>query len=166
MAEKDKLFSTEVKHTGIFDFKELYLFMHTWLTDELSMDLFEKKYVEKITGNTKEVEFQWESEVKLTDYFKFEMTVKAKVQDLEKVQVQKGNAKINTNKGRLEIKIGGILVRDYNGKFESTAFQKFLRGIYEKWVIPSRVKQYQGKILEESNEFVGQIKAFLDLESK
>ncbi|MEK6847833.1 MAG: hypothetical protein AABX50_01770, partial [Nanoarchaeota archaeon] len=62
--------------------------------------------------------------------------------------------------------IKGILVRDYNGKFETTAFKKFLRSIYEKWVIPSSIDEYQAKIASDSDGFLNQAKAYLDLEGK
>ena len=60
----------------------------------------------------------------------------------------------------------GVLVRDYNGKFETTAFKKFLRSIYEKWVIASSIEHYEDKIIGACDEFLSQTKAYLDLEGK
>ena len=74
--------------------------------------------------------------------------------------------KVSTNKGSVEMKIAGTLSRDYKGKFETTAFRKFLREIYEKWIIPSRIDEFQGKIAMECDEFLSQAKAYLDLEGK
>ena len=62
--------------------------------------------------------------------------------------------------------IKGTLVKDYEGKFEKTSTQKFMRSIYEKWVIHSRVKEYEDKLMNDCNEFLAQAKAFLDLEGK
>jgi isocitrate dehydrogenase len=70
------------------------------------------------------------------------------------------------NKGSVEVSVKGNLLRDYKGKFEKTASQKFMRSIYEKWVIYSRIKEYEGKLIEDCNEFLAQAKAFLDLEGK
>ena len=68
--------------------------------------------------------------------------------------------------GEIEIKVSGILVRDYQGKFEKDATRKFLRGIYEKWVIPARIEHYEDKIIGQCDEFLSQAKAYLDLEGK
>jgi len=64
------------------------------------------------------------------------------------------------------LRVDSNLIRDYKGRFEMSAFNKFLRSIYEKWVIVSRVKGFENKIREDSDEFIGQAKAYLDLEGK
>ena len=54
MAEKDTIFSGKFKYGGFFDFKEFYKFCHDWLVEELRLDLYELKYVEKLKeGNKK-----------------------------------------------------------------------------------------------------------------
>jgi hypothetical protein len=60
----------------------------------------------------------------------------------------------------------GVLVRDYQGKFEKNAFQVFLRTAYEKWIIPGRIDQMEAKLFGDCDEFLAQAKAFLDLEGK
>ena len=75
-------------------------------------------------------------------------------------------AKVKTNKGSVEVKLSGTLVRDYQGKFEKTYLSKFLRSIYEKWVIPSRVEEYEDKLVGDCDEFLTQVKSYLDLEGK
>jgi len=123
-------------------------------------------HLEKLTGDSKKMEINWTGTKKLTDYFKLEANISFKVSGLTKVEINQNGAKVQTNKGRVEVSIQGILIRDYQGKFEKSAFQKFLRGIYEKWVIPSRIEEYEGKIILSLDEFLSQTKAFLDLEGK
>ena len=77
-----------------------------------------------------------------------------------------GNAKVSTNKGSVEIGIKGILARDYEGKMETSGFQKFLRGIYDKWVIPARIKEFEERLITSCDNFLSQAKAYLDLEGK
>ena len=76
------------------------------------------------------------------------------------------DTKIETNKGSVEIKTKGTLVRDYKGKFEGNFFQKFVRSIYEKWVITSRIREFEEKLIGDCDEFLAQAKAYLDLEGK
>ncbi|MCK4647723.1 hypothetical protein KAT24_02230 [Candidatus Pacearchaeota archaeon] len=166
MAEKDTIFSSKIKYQGIFSFKDFYAFCYDWLTEETNLEIAEDKYSEKISGESKNIDIEWTGIRKLTDYFKFEAKIKFKVIGLAEVEIQEGSTKIKTNKGSVQIDIKGILVRDYEGKFEHTAGKKFLRSIYEKWVIPSRIIEYENKIAGDCDEFLNQAKAYLDLEGK
>lgn len=166
MAEKDKIFSSKVKYEGLMDFKEFYKFCYQWLSEEFALDVIENKYAEKISGDSKNIKVEWMGTRKVTDYFKFQIEVKFEVLNLTNVEITQDGKKIKMNKGSVEIKIAGTLVRDYEGKFEKTPTQKFMRAIYEKWVIYSRIKEYEGKLIEDCNEFLSQAKAFLDLEGK
>ena len=166
MAEKEEIYSSGIKYKGIFSFKDYYKFCYEWLTEEVGLDLGEKKYKEQVVGNSKNIEIKWEGTKKITDYFKWVIKVSFLILDLQEVEIQKGSAKIKSNKGSVKVKISGTLVRDYNGEFSNSGFKKFLREIYDKWVIPSRIKEYEDKLAKDSDEFLAQAKAWLDLEGK
>lgn len=166
MAEKDTIFSSKIKYDGIFSFKDFYAFCYDWLTEEMGLDILEDKYAEKLSGSSKNIDVEWSGSRKVTDYFKFEVKVKFKIVALTEVEIQDGGIKIKTNKGSVEVKTKGVLVRDYEGKFEKKAFQKFMRSVYEKWVIVSRINEYENKIAGDCDEFLNQAKAYLDLEGK
>jgi hypothetical protein len=164
--EEETVFSTKVKYNGIFNFPEFYRFCYDWLKDDMNLDIAEKKYSEKIKGDAKDIEIEWEGTKTVTDYFKNKVKVTYRIIGLTKVDVMQGNAKVSTNKGSVEIGVKGILMRDYEGKMERTAFQKFLRGIYDKWVIPARIKEFEERVIMSCDNFLGQAKAWLDLEGK
>ncbi len=166
MAEKDTIFSSSVKYNGVFSFKDVYKFCYEWLKEETGLDISEDKYKEKLTGDSKNIDVEWTGEKKVTDYFKFEIKVGFEIKDLTKVEIVQDNRKVQTNKGGVKISVKGILVRDYQGKFETNAFQKFLRSIYEKWVITSRIDQMEEELVGGCDDFLGQTKAYLDLEGK
>jgi len=164
--EKEKLFTSKVKFTGVFKFADFYLFCYEWLRDETGLILTEKKYSEKIIGDGKTLEIEWNGTRELTDYFKFEAELKIRVLNLKEVEISEGNRKVKANSGILELEMKGNLLRDYKGKFEKTWLQKFLRSIYEKLVIPARIEQFQEKINNDCDEFLAQAKAYLDLIGK
>jgi len=168
MAEKDKLFSSKIKYNGIFSFGDFYKFCFEWLRDETGLgdSLIEEKYAEKLSGDSKNIDVEWSGSRKMTDYFKMEVKVAFRIIGLTNIEVTDGNRKIKTNKGSVEVSIKGTLVKDYQSRFEKSAIQKFLRGIYEKTVIPSRVSEYEGKVMGDCDEFLAQAKAYLDLEGK
>jgi len=166
MVEKETIFSSRIKYNGIFSFKDLYKFCYDWLTEETGLLLVEEKYEEKLAGDAKEMKIDWVGTKKVTDYFKFEIKIRFILEKLTKIEITRDGAKVEANKGTVKIEVKGDLIRDYEGKFETTAFKKFLRSIYEKWVIPSRIEQYEDKIIEDCDEFLNQTKAYLDLEGK
>lgn len=166
MVEKDIVFSSNVKSKGIFSFKDLYKFCYDWLSQEAGLDVAETKYAEKLSGDSKELEIKWEGTKKVTDYFKFEIKVKFEVEDLKDVEAVQNGVKIKTNKGAVKISVTGTLLKDYEGKWETSPFRKFMRDIYEKWVITSRVSQYEDKLAGNCDEFLSQVKAYLALLGK
>ncbi len=166
MAEKEQIFSSKIKSKGFFDFPEFYKFCYLWLNEEKEFDLAETAYKEKIKGDAKEIDIEWKGSSKRTDYFKFEIKVEFKILGLTDVEIVKDGIKIKTNNGEVELKIKGTLVRDYDGKFEKSSTQKFLRSVYEKWIIPSRIDEYETKLISTCDEFLSQAKAFLDLSGK
>lgn len=166
MAEKDTIFSSKIKYGGIFLLSDFYNFCYDWLKEETGLDISEDKYTEKLSGDSKNIKIKWTGTRKVTDYFKFEVVVEFDIVGLTNVEINQDNKKIKTNKGSVEVKIKGTLIRDYQGKFETTAFKKFLRSIYEKWVITSRIDQFEEKLVKDCDEFLSQAKAYLDLEGK
>ena len=166
MAEKDTVFSSKMKYSGIFSFKDFYKFCHEWLTQETGLSISEEKYSEKITGDSKEIDVVWAGEKKITEYFKVEAKIEMKVLGLTQVELEQKGIKTKTNKGEIEVKIKGVLSKDWQGKFETSAYKKFMRGIYQKWIIASEIDEYMGKIAGDSDEFLSQAKEFLDLEGK
>ncbi len=166
MAEEEEIFSSSIKYGGVFLFSDFYKFCYDWLVDEVGLKVTEGKYVEKIKGETKDIDVIWTGVKEVTDYFKFKINVEFKILQLKKVQAMQNNAKIDTNEGVVQIKTKGTLIRDYKGKFEHNAFKKFLRAIYEKWVISSRVNEFEDKLAGACDEFLSQAKAYLDLEGK
>lgn len=166
MPEAEEIFSSRVKYRGIFSFKDFYKFCYEWLTQEPEFLIKEAKYVEKIMGDAKDIDVEWRGLKKVTDYFQFKITVKFKIVGLKNVEINQEGVKIKTNSGDVEVSMKSNLVRDYEGKFERSGYRKFLRSIYEKWIIPSRIEQYETKLISRSDEFLGQAKAWLDLEGR
>lgn len=167
MAEKDQIFKSSLKHRGIFKFADFYKFCYDWLMEETDMTVIaEEKYKEVLKGNEKEMEIEWSGWKKFTDYFRFDTKVKFEIKMLKEIEIIKDGKKIKTNSGEVKMTTKGILVKDYQGKFEKTATLKFLRGVYEKWVVTSRVDEFEDEIGSDCNEFMEQAKAWLDLEGK
>lgn len=163
MVEKDVLFKQKVKHTGIFDFKETYRILYEWLVDQ-GYDLNEKTYKEVIgAGGAKEIEIEWEATKKVSDYFKFMLEIKWHPLGVKDVEVEIDGVKQKMQKGQFEIEVKSTLLKDYEERWSNRPFFKFIRGLYDKYIIKERIESYEGRLIGEMDEFVAQCKSFLAL---
>jgi len=165
MGEKEKVTELKVKHSGVFDFREVYSFLYTLLSD-LEYIVEEKNYAEKTKGDQKEIEVNWLAKKKISDYFRFIIKVDVRTFRMANADVVKDGVKTSVNKGDFEVKFTAFLDKDYENRWENTAFLKFLRGLYEKYIIKSTVGAYSAMLEEEANSLSNQTKALLDLTGK
>lgn len=163
---KDIKFSTSIKYVGIFNFKDFYEFCFNWLKDEMQMTVIEKEYEEKVKGNEKELKIKWTAISKPAEYFHYNVNVEFVIRFLTDVEITQGGKKIKTNSGEVKVKINGVLVKDPEGQFETGGKMKVWRAMYEKFLIPSRIKQYEDGLIAKTSEFAAQVKSFLDIEGR
>jgi len=164
MVEKDKVWSGKLKHSGIIDFSELYAFAYNWLVEE-EYFVVEKVYNEKITGSGKEIEIKWVASRKISDYFRFQLKFTWRI-ILVPVEVERNGKRAKAESAKLEIKIEGVLEKDYEHRWENSSFLKFLRGVYDRYIIRGRIEDYETKLYLEIEEFRKEIKSFLVLSGK
>lgn len=166
MAEKDVLIKEVIKYAGYSDFKNLYSYAHDWIKGE-KYSVTEDQYVEKVKGNSKEVEVYWTASKKITDYFKSELSIKWRILGMEDVEVEVAGKKTKMNKfAEIKIEIKGILIHDYSNQWNRTPQTNFLKGLYHKYIIPERKKQMEDKVEDDVKDFKEEIKAFLELTGK
>ena len=166
MVEKNVVFSSKIKYEGIFSFADFYKFCYDYITEELDFGVAENEYSEKLKGDTKELAIEWEGEIKITDYFKYVIKVNFLIFNLANIEVQQEGKKKKTNKGILSVAVKGTMVSDYDGKYETSPMLRFFRGVYEKWIIPSKIEQIEEKLISDCDDFLSQAKAYLALEGK
>jgi len=163
MGHKEQVFKTEVEHDGIFDFKKLYNFAYDFLKSK-NYDVVESSYAEKISGDSKEIDVKWEIEKKVTDYVKYIGKLKMTLKNLKAVEIQKNGVKENSNKGSIKVALNGEIETDYRGAWEGSPSLKFMRGIYDKFIVNKRVGQLTEGYASDLDDLVGQVKSFLVLE--
>ena len=165
MVEVSPVYEGKVVHNGIFDFKSLYNFLYDWFS-HYNYTVIEQKYSEKIKPDGKEVEILWLCLRKISDYFRFRIKVRIFILGLAGVEAVRDGVKVKRDKGEIEIKFTSFLERDYEHKWEVNPITKFFRGIYDKYVIKSRLESYEDAIFAEVDEAIAQVKSFLALEGR
>ena len=158
MATKDEVLSSKVKHKGIWKYSDVYAMVFDWLKSN-KYDVGEGLYKE-VVGEGKDIDIEWEAEKKVTDYFKFVINIKWKIIGMKDAEVEVDGKVQKMNKGEIGLTIKANFVSDYDGKWV-TPMHKLFRGIYEKYIIDSNVKQYKKKLEDETTELINDIKSFL-----
>ena len=167
MGDIDQICEGKVTHDGFFDFKSLYNFLYEYINEDEGYFIIEKKYVEKLKGDAKDIEIEWECTKKINDYFRIKIKAKFRLFGLASIEVQdsEGNKK-KTNKGSFEIKVAGYLERDYENKWDESPIMKFLRSIYDRYIIKTRIDSFEMKVKGDCDDIFAQTKSFLALEGK
>jgi hypothetical protein len=165
MTDKDLILKEKVEHVGLFDFKGFYAFAHSWFKDE-KYGVTEEKYSEKVKGNARDLRIEWKATKTLSDYFKIEQAIVFEIWGMTDVEAEIDGEKKKMNKGTVGAEIKGALVRDHDSKWESSPQWRFLREIYNKYIIPSRVEKMEDKVRGDVQTFKDELKAYLDLLGK
>ena len=162
MAQKKEVYKEKLKQTGYWKYTDIYDALFHWLKDH-NYKVFEELYSEKLLSNGKEVIIKWKAERKITDYFKFQHILDWHILGMKDTDVEIDGKKVSTQKGEVEIIFKANLIKDYEKRWEDKPFWKFLRGVYEKYVIRETVDEYEDDVENEAKEMISEFKAFLKI---
>ncbi|UZE94104.1 MAG: hypothetical protein IB618_00815 [Candidatus Pacearchaeota archaeon] len=165
MSELSPVYEGKVAYEGLFDFKDVYRFLYEWFKSYDYLVL-EKKYSEKIKAEGKDVGIEWLCLRKISDYFRFRVKITIRILHMATVELARGGTKIKKDKGEMEIKFNSFLERDWENRWEVNPVTKFFRGIYDKYIITSRIEAYEDRLVTEVDEVIAQAKSFLALEGR
>lgn len=142
---------TLINKKGEFDLEKVYKKAASWFPTRL-YDFTEKEHTHKDKPQGFEILIKFEGERKVDDYVKFHIhTTFLSIGYREK-------------KGYLKINIKAYLELDYRKRWEINFFTKFLRFIYNNYIIKHRIKTvYEGKLYSEMVEYTSIIKKELGL---
>ncbi|MCK4997851.1 hypothetical protein KAS08_06135 [Candidatus Pacearchaeota archaeon] len=161
MATKESVYEMTMKQKGYWNFSDTYAFLYDWLKQK-KYGLAEESY-EESSGAAKEIKIKWKATKKVTDYFKYEIALDWHILGMKDAEVEVEGKVKKTNKGDLKIKVEGTFIRDYDSTWEGKPFWQFARGLYEKYIIASNVKEYSDGLEDEATAMVEDLKAFLQM---
>ena len=165
MALKSNVLKQKIKQVGYWNFKDLYNFSFEWLEDH-GYSVSEDEYTEKEKENGKELNIEWVANKKVTDYYKNTIKVKWHILYMTDAEIERDGKKEKTNKGEVKMEFIVDLVKDYEERWEDEPLWKFLRGVYEKYIIRTTNDEYEDRLEDDALEYINQIKAFLQLSGK
>ena len=103
------------------------------------------------------------AEKKINDYYKFKIKVNFFVIGLKEVEVEKAGVKVKMDTGDIEITIRSYIISDWEGRWENSPVLKFLKGVYDKYLMRSFYQELKVRIYEEAYKFENELKAFFNL---
>lgn len=165
MAEKEEIRKEKMEHEGVFDLKALYSYAHSWFS-EAQFGVSEEEYTEKLKGDARDFTIKWKATKDLSDYFRIEIKIKYEIENMTDVEVEIDGQRKQMNKGKIKTETVGILVFDKDGKWESSAYNRFLRDVYNKYIVPSRVDAMKEEVIRRVENFKDDLKAFLNLTAR
>ena len=150
----------KIVHEGVFDFKEFYKLVKSWLTLR-KYDLFEKEYREsQKEENIKEIKVGFAAEKVIDYYIKYLFDISLGVKDHK---IVKGPKAQNLVQGTLTFKIDAKLQTDFEASWEGKPLLKFTRGIYDKFVKGDKYAEYKKELKDQTYELYNELKAYLNL---
>jgi len=165
MAELNSVLDEVVKHKSFFNYSDLYTFCYNWFKNEDYL-LSEDEYIEKMSSAGKEVQIRWVAKKKVSDYYRNVITLKWHILTMTDVEVEENGKKIKTNKGDLKLTFKAELEKDWENSWDKHPFWKFMRGVYDRYVIRTTTDEYEVRLIEKAQTLIEDVKAFLNQEGK
>jgi hypothetical protein len=160
MAQKEQVYKEKITQIGYWDYGEVYAMLYNWLKDN-GYNISEDSYKEKLSSNGKEILIEWKAGKKVTDYFKYNITLSWHILGMKDAEVEIDGKKTKTNKGELEVTFRGTIIKDYESQWESKIIWKFLRGMYEQYIIKKTIDEYSGDLEDDVKDMISDLKSFL-----
>ncbi|MBU2406982.1 MAG: hypothetical protein KKA26_03270, partial [Nanoarchaeota archaeon] len=138
---KEVVKSLKVVYKGFFDMSELYKEVKSWLDNkgygDENEDFKEETYVERLKGESKQIEVKWICEKEASDYSKNQITITFFAVGLSEAEADWKGKKIKTNQGEIEINLSSNLITNASGKWDPNSLMKKM---YEKLVVKDRIQ--------------------------
>ena len=152
--------SLVIRQTAPINLKELHKSVYHW-SQENNYFFIEKNFTEKIKSHGKEIEIAWDLNRKVTPFVRFNITVAIWAHSMN--PVKKEGAEAELLQGYFEIIFDSNIEMDWQNRWESSPFHKFLRRVYIYYMKKQHFLNYAGKCWEETYSLHALIKSHLNM---
>ena len=153
----------KVQEKGIFNLDELYKGIKAWLDFEgygsQEKTFREESYVERIKGDTKQIEIKWKAEKIINQYISYVITITYNISGLEDIEIEQEGRKIKSNKGMVIINISSKIILDRQNSWKSNFFRK----IYENFIIRDKIEAHKLDLYNKTYTLQNEIKTYFDM---
>lgn len=156
-----------IRYKGLFDFDGLYSFMVRWLKTH-RYEFYEYDYKHKVPSPYgAEQEIGWRAEQKVTEYYKYTISIYSHLWDMTEVEVvQKGVKKTLTN-ARIEITFDGTIDIDYEKRFAQSTFWITIRDWWHRYVRKEEIETlWHDELYYRVQKLHEAVKEYLDMQAR
>lgn len=163
MLEKETIAKgLEIRYTGVADIDDLYETVKDWLNmmdygDE-KKSFIESEFKQQIQGEARNMEIEWSSEKRIDPFVSFMINVRFNFKGIVDAEIKNEDRTIHTNRGDFRIWIDGVMIKDPENKWND-----LIKGIYERFIIKSRLDNYRADLYNKVYALQKTIKGFFNL---
>ncbi len=161
--EEIAITKARAKYTGIFDFGDYYRLLYD-VFRSMGYDVEEQKYKHKTIPDGDEIEIEWNCYKKVDDYSLFRIFAKTLVLGLKRVPVVVEGVQTKKDKGTIELELKCFIQTDYENRWETNPFMKFLKGVYDTYFYRSTFNTWKGKVATDMHTAENETKAFFHMQ--
>lgn len=164
MAERDVIIDkSRTEYEGLFDLRE-FMNQIKALGNDKGYFTIEKRHVESITPEGKFIEFDIVLTKKFTDYARSDIVFWIQAANVKEKIVTVKKHKQRLLHGRLIVLVDGVLVTDYEKRWEVKPVFYVIRSIFERYVYSSLISKLKTQVTEDTNFMIDNLKSYLNLE--
>ena len=156
------------RYKGVYDFEGVYRLIQQWFLKR-QFRYHEKRYKDKIqTPLGNEIELDVFGEKEVTEYYKYYVEVNYHLWESKEIPVIENGKQVMKMQGRIEIRLSGKVITDWQGKYKSKESQlhkwmeKFLNDVVLKYEIDVK---YIDPLDKDLHRLEAEIKKFLKIEA-
>ncbi len=158
MAEETSVITVKLNQKSVFKIKDFYTFLYNTINNQ-GFTIFEDEF----SSNGPVVSFEWSCEKKVDDYIKYKLWLSTKITKEKDVVVKRGEISEPMIRAQVEFKLKGIIVTDWQNRWETNPFVKFLKAIYDRYLYKSTFDLRKKKLVEIVNLIENEVKSFFEL---
>lgn len=161
--EEISVTSARTKFNGLFDFGDYYRLLYD-LFRSMGYSVVEQKYSHKNNPTGNDVEIEWQCYKKVDDYSMFRIFAKTLIVSMEKVQVTVEGVQTKKDKADCELDLKCFIQTDYENRWETSPFLKFLKGVYDSYFYRATMENWKERISTDMHTVENEVKAFFNMQ--
>jgi hypothetical protein len=149
-------------YEGLLNINDFYLTIDKWLREK-GYDKYEKRNIEQVYKDGRQIELEIEPWKKITDYARIVINMTFWMTNLKDVQVKKDKYTVKMTQGKVTMRMIAYLDTDYENMWEGKAVYFFLRTVIDKWIWRVDVRKYESAVADDAFHLYNLMKSFLNL---
>lgn len=156
MVHKDKIIKDiEFNYEGVFDFREFLHLLRAFFK-RYDYDIDEKVYALSKKGGLNNTKIKWDCDRKLDDYNHAYIKPTINLRDYKESYVN--GAKVVD--GKLSVEVDAEVERDYSEQWKKHPTKKFVRAVYEKYVVSGKQKNVDNAVRNLVQNLIAEMKQY------